>query len=230
MIVQNEGKIYLAEERGCEELQGFRTYYSFNFGNYIKEGKQPIDPLYVLNDDTLEAGGSLSMQVEEDTDVIIIPLVGAIDAQDEKGNLITVEAGEAAVFEATIGTVIAISNPYEDALVNFLQLWIKRPQPLMQKPSIYSFNIDSNKDRFINIFLNEHYHLKIGKFNGRAEAVQKVSGGKISFMFVVAGAFEVQYRLLQPRDGLALWNIGEVEVEALSNDAIILSLEFDAGK
>lgn len=226
MIVQSEGKIFLAEERGCEELHGFRTYHSFNFGNYRKEGKQAIGPLYVLNDDTLEAGGKLSMLVEEASDIIIIPLVGAIDAEDGKGNYISVEAGEAAIIEIAAGASFTLQNPYEDAVINFLQLWIRGSAVQETKPSIYSFNIDRNKDRMIHICIAEHYHLKIGKFNGRAEVQQQVAEGKTLFMFVVAGAFEVQYRLLQPRDGLALWNVDEVEVEALSNDAIILSLEF----
>jgi hypothetical protein len=36
---------------------------------------------------------------------------------------------------------------------------------------------------------------------------------------------EVQYRLLQAGDGLALWNLAEIEMEALSKEAIILVME-----
>jgi len=39
------------------------------------------------------------------------------------------------------------------------------------------------------------------------------------------GAFEVEGRLLHARDGLALWETEKVELEALSNDAIILVME-----
>jgi redox-sensitive bicupin YhaK (pirin superfamily) len=44
-------------------------------------------------------------------------------------------------------------------------------------------------------------------------------------VYVIEGAFEVQYRLLHARDGLALWEAERVEWEALSNDAILLVLE-----
>ena len=38
--------------------------------------------------------------------------------------------------------------------------------------------------------------------------------------------FEVQGRLLYPRDGLSLWNeANKMELEALSNDAILLLIE-----
>ncbi|MBC6988212.1 hypothetical protein H9I52_00875 [Hymenobacter sp. BT491] len=45
------------------------------------------------------------------------------------------------------------------------------------------------------------------------------------FAFVVTGAFEVEGRLLHKRDGLALWYVQEVELKALSNDALVLVLE-----
>ena len=46
-----------------------------------------------------------------------------------------------------------------------------------------------------------------------------------AFVFVIEGAFEVQGTLLHERDGLALWKTEEVEMEALSNEAIILVIE-----
>ena len=45
------------------------------------------------------------------------------------------------------------------------------------------------------------------------------------FVFVIEGAFEVQYRLLHPRDRLVLWEADTIEWEALSNDAVILVIE-----
>lgn len=46
------------------------------------------------------------------------------------------------------------------------------------------------------------------------------------FVFVIQGVFEVQGRLLHARDGLGLWDEeNEVELEALSNDAIVLLTE-----
>jgi quercetin 2,3-dioxygenase len=44
---------------------------------------------------------------------------------------------------------------------------------------------------------------------------------------VLQGAFEVQYKLMETRDGLALWNAKEIEIEALSNEAIIMLIEMD---
>ncbi|WP_409034090.1 hypothetical protein [Runella sp.] len=67
----------------------------------------------------------------------------------------------------------------------------------------------------------------MGKFGGREEGIYTVRNPERNgvFIFVIEGAFEVQNRLLHPRDGLSLTHVTEVEFEALSNDAILLVLE-----
>jgi hypothetical protein len=45
------------------------------------------------------------------------------------------------------------------------------------------------------------------------------------FVYVIEGAVEFQNRLLEQRDGLALYSVTTSEFEALSNDAILLVLE-----
>ena len=67
--------------------------------------------------------------------------------------------------------------------------------------------------------------ISIGKFSGRGETIYKSSSGKCCFLFVIAGAFEAEGRLLHERDGLALFDTNEIEMEALSNDAMMLLIE-----
>ena len=70
------------------------------------------------------------------------------------------------------------------------------------------------------------FSISIGKFDGRGETTYRVKNKDAGlFVFVLEGAFEVQGTLLHARDGLALWETDEVEMEALSNDAIILLVE-----
>ena len=72
------------------------------------------------------------------------------------------------------------------------------------------------------------FALRLGRFMGREEAVYKVQPGNQLFAFVVAGAFELEGRLLHEKDGLALWDAEEVELEALSNHALVLVVELAA--
>ena len=227
----SKGKIFLASERGHTETDWFRSYNTFNFGQYQHEHKQPFGPLYVLNDDTLAGKRTIKLLVEEASVIVLLPVVGAIIYKDSNGNRATLEAGEVQFFFTPKGTTVEICNPFETELINYLQLWLKCSS---EQPSsrLIAFDIESDTNRLIELLsfrsASSLFVLKasIGIFDGREEAVYKLSNTNHGlFVFVLQGAFEVQNRLLETRDGLALWDIEEIELEALSNEAIILLIE-----
>jgi len=235
MIPQSKGKIFLSEERGLHEMEWFRSYNTFNFGKYYNEHKTPFGGLYVLNEDTLAGSRGFRMEVEEDSYIILIPVVGAVTYKDSAGHVGLVEAGQAQLLYVRKGSSFEITNPYESDLVKFLQLWIKAPGVgASAAGGPFSFDLTGQKNRLIEIFSpvanacqrSDHSPVGlIGKFAGREEATYQILNPSGLFAFVIAGEFEVQYRLLQAGDGLALWGLQQVELEALSNDAIILLVE-----
>jgi redox-sensitive bicupin YhaK (pirin superfamily) len=228
MVQQNKGKIFLAEERGLNQMEWFRSYNTFNFGQYQQEHKIPFGPLYVLNDDTVAGGETISMVVEADSDVLLVPVVGAISYKDSRGNSMIIEAGECQLYATPKGTTIHIGNLYKDELVNFLQIWFYRSAIEEDLgPQLIPFDIVNYKNQAVPIPTdNSSCKYAIGKYAGRSESIYHLqNAGNGLFVFVIQGAFEVQYRLLQARDGLALWEADAVEWEALSNDAIILVME-----
>jgi redox-sensitive bicupin YhaK (pirin superfamily) len=228
MVQQNKGKIFLAEERGHHETDWFRSFNTFNFGQYQQEHKLPFGPLYVLNDETLAGGKNISMTVESDSVIVLIPVVGTIAYTDSAGHANYVSAGECQLYTTPKGTTFQIGNPYHDELVNFLQLWFYTSgNEKDNAPQITLFDIVNNTNQLVPIpVFHPHYKFSIGKYNGREESVYKLSQPQnCLFAFVIQGAFEMQYRLLHPRDGLALWEASEIELEALSNDAIIFIIE-----
>ena len=42
MASEAEAVIYLANKRGCSETDWFRSYYTFNFGEFTQEGSTPL--------------------------------------------------------------------------------------------------------------------------------------------------------------------------------------------
>lgn len=225
-MTQTEATIFLADQRGCSQTDWFRSLHCFNFGAYHNEHRQPFGRLRVFNDDTLAGGKSLKMQVSENTEVILLPLVGAIEYKPASGETGLLEAGEVHIFSAAKGTEYEITNPYSEELINFLQIWVQNNEPSFEDKSITgSFDFEQ-KNQLLPLFSTQVYGM-IGKFGGREEGIYKVQHPKAYgvFVFVIQGAFEVQNRLLHPRDGLSLAHITEIDFEALSNDAILLVLE-----
>ncbi len=223
---QIEATIFLADQRGCSQTDWFRSFHGFNFGAYYNEHRQPFGRLRVFNDDTLAAGKSLKMHVDENTEVILLPLVGAIQYRNSLGNAGFVEAGQVQIFSATQGMDYEITNPYPDELVNFVQIWLRGNEQEF-RPGLMQNSFDfQQKNQLIPLFSTQT-RAYVGQFGGRKEGIYEVQHPNTHgiFIFVIEGAFEVQNRLLHPRDGLALQGADTVEFEALSNDAIFLLLE-----
>jgi redox-sensitive bicupin YhaK (pirin superfamily) len=226
MTLQSEATIFLADQRGCSQTDWFRSFHTFNFGAYQAENREPFGTLRVFNDDTLAAEKSLKMQLDENTDVILLPLVGAIEYRNSLGETGFIEAGQVQVFSAAKGMEYEVMNPYSDELVNFLQIWISgQKEQFTAKIIQNSFDFE-DKNQLLPLFSTQERGM-IGQFGGREEGVYTVQHPDTHgvFVFVIEGAFEVQNRLLHPRDGLSLTHVAEIEFEALSNDAILLILE-----
>jgi redox-sensitive bicupin YhaK (pirin superfamily) len=233
MMNQTKAKMFLADERGLNETNWFRSQHTFNFGKYFNEHKQPFGNLYVVNDEVLDAGRSLNIFIEEYCYVILLPVMGAIAFKDSSGNDNLIAAGQIQILTADKGETIDISNPFDEGLVNFLQIWIKADQMnAASGSSLSTYNVNECLNSLLKISpynlgsSSLPFAISIGKFDGRGETIHQLKNKNAgAFAFVIEGAFEVQGRLLHARDGLALWETEEVEIEAFSNEAIILLIE-----
>ena len=216
---ETQAQIYLADQRGVSQVGFLHSFHTFNFGGYFDESRKPFGNLQVLNDDTLKAGYSLKMQLRENTDVIIIPIVGGLEYHNslEKGFL---EAGQVQIFSASSGMDFEINNPYQTETINFIQIWLKKTDTdFVAKNQITSFNLQ-DKNQLMPIFSIDKQQGFIGKYDGRKKGELIIESNV--FAFVIDGVFEVQDRLLHARDGLALSNFKTIDFEALSNESVIL--------
>ena len=240
MDTQLQAQLFLADQRGCSQLDYFRSYHSFTFGPYVDAHKTPFGSLQVINDDTLKAGHRVTMQVDDNTDVLIFPIIGGLAYKSSLGHGF-VNAGEIQIFSLTTGMTYEISNPYETESINFLQIWLRNTAgdftPISRQTQ---FDL-TEKNKLRPAFstapngLNPHQSARgfIGRYDGRKDGIYEVDypadGHPANgvFAFVLNGVFEVQDRLLHERDGLALLADGALTVafEALSNDAILLLLD-----
>lgn len=180
-------------------LSGARTVAQDPTHRSYQTLKTPFRSLKALNDDTL-AGGSF---VQYQSTVMLIPLVGDI-ITDQR-----ISPGQLQIIHNP-----TIRNPYQEELINYLLIGIEA------QPVVVDFSFEQNS---LTKLVGGNY---IGKFDGRRDCVHKLSKEAYgAFVFILEGAFEVQNRLLHPRDGLALWNLDGVEFEALSNEGILLLIE-----
>jgi len=235
MLSQAEAVIYLSNLRGCTQKEWFRSYHTLNFGSYRHENRNPVGKLRALNDDTLKPGSTLTHRLDESTGVLLLPLIGGLHYKS--GLVITgsLDVGEAHVLLLPPASTVEITNPYNSELINFLELWFTIDSASAESGVVgkYEFDLLTAKNTLVKLQTRDGMELPgsrilIGNYGGRKEGTYPLQDpAKGVFAFVIEGAFEVQNRLLQARDGLSISNTNEIEFEALSEEGILLLIEED---
>jgi hypothetical protein len=235
------GKIFLSDQRGLQATPVLRRYSTFNFGPYYQEHKAPMGSLYGLNEEVLAGAAGIHLPVEHPSYLLLLPVTGALAFYDPQGKTTTVEVEEVLICELPANSTVRIRNPYTTEPITYIQIWIKATGPVATAFSrVLPFQIGALENQLAGIVAPGDslvasplpFAFNISRFAGRQEAVYKLkSKDSLFFAFVIAGAFECEGRLLHEKDGLALWDTGSVELEALSDNALMLVIELtNAGK
>lgn len=234
MDTQTPAQIFLADQRGYSETAALRSHHLFNFGPYIAEGREPVGALCLLNEDTLRPEASLTMQVEQPMEVVLLPVVGGLEFASE-GVTHFLEPGQAGILSLKAGMSYRVTNPYPAGFINYLQLWFARDQTVFS-PVVSQMEFDlALPNTLLPFFGNVPEQPAcsgfIGRYAGREEGAYAVGPTAVGqtkrvFAFVLQGVFEIANRLLHEKDGLALTYQHDdvLEFEALSNNAVLLIL------
>lgn len=223
MTPQSPAKIYKAQQRGLAQCSQKRLYATFNFEDYNENSRLPFGSLNVLNEETLAPNHTLIRELQNNTSILLIPLTGALQYNLGTNVSVTIVPGEIAFIPAAANAV-TLTNPYEDGLINYLYLTFKDAE-FLQDTHVRTVNLEERN--VLHEFISkDSIRGFMAIFDGRREAIYKLKKPANGlFFFVINGAFEVQGRLLEERDGLALWDTNEADMEALSENAIILVFE-----
>lgn len=232
MTTQLPAKMYIAEQRGHFENDHLRVYATFNYDNYFNEHKKAFGPLHLLNDNTL-AGNNVSLtKFEEDMYTVLLPIVGTIEYADNEGTHAVIHSGEMQCGFYKKNSGFVVKNPYDSALVNYLQIGIAGAfAEKFEKPQLFQFDIEGYKDVLVDMKLKElnpalTFSITICKLSSKKELTYFMANPANSlYAFAIEGESEVDQRLLHARDGLGLHDIEAVEIEGLTNNAILLLIE-----
>lgn len=211
----NEVFIHLSENRKCNQTDTFRSLITFpNLAS-----KSPFDSILKFADNTLSAQNSQRIIVDNCVVIVLIPLVGAIEIIVNHTSKI-IESGEIVYIFLQKSDAIIIQNPYEEELINYLEIWIKNEDVVQNSVLVEKFDVINNPNKLVKISSYTLANFFIGKYNGRKDDFLTIE--KNAFVFVINGVFEVQNRLLEARSGLALCNVEQLDFEGLGRENIIL--------
>jgi len=224
MLPNEKAIIHIADKRPRLETDWFRTLHSLAGQVRSAEPVSIHGSLRGFNDETLKELSTITYESDRDWQVFLLPVVGGLQYRVDAGALVRLDAGEASWINVPAGSLLQITNPFEDELINYIHAWIHHENPVEDKNSI-SFDLDE-RNKMIHLMSEKGINIQIGKLAGRIEKELAVKGASV-FAFVIEGAFEFANRLLQPRDSLSICGVDIIDFESLSNDAIILIIKFD---
>lgn len=231
MVPTTPGKIFLADERGLTATAWQQRYATFSFGDYQHAYKAPFGCLRACNEESLAGGQQLALPVPVTTCVLLLPITGTVLAGLSAGALASAEVEQLYLLTLPAGSTLHLTNPYPADVISFLHLWLDMPAATASYEAV-EFQVADLRNRLhpllpaASAVAQRPFRVALGQFGGRHETTYLLAdpAGSV-FVFVLAGAFEVEGRLLHEKDGLALWQTASVELEALSPDALVLLLE-----
>ena len=227
MLSKPEAIIYLANQRGCSGAEWFRSYYTFNFGEFRRESRTPFGSLLAFNEHTLKEGRIFSFVHTEAVKVLLIPVAGELNYRsgDVEG---TVDVGQVSYSVLPAGVPLELSNRYASNSINFLHVCVRADNTIHDNyPRTFTSNFDNNSTELAALNVSSDELFFIGKLSGREDVVlqRKLQCSSGIFIYQISGTCEVNGRLLLPGDALSLMRVETIEFEALTHEAIVFVAE-----
>jgi quercetin 2,3-dioxygenase len=219
MIQQTEGIIFLADKRQHFQTDCFRSLATLPNPDLSENLSEKFEDLIKFSDNTLAPQKSCTILADSAYCVVLIPLVGSFEID---GRIVDTE--EFSYLFVKVNERIVIQNPYETEFINFIEIWFKPTQNLIQTRFFEKFNLSANQNS-LNLLTIQGLknHIYIGKFDARIEGEMDLkNNGKKAFAINLSGSIEVQERLLFERDAVMVWDCDEVGFESLADESILL--------
>ncbi|MDR6465596.1 hypothetical protein [Chryseobacterium sediminis] len=214
MLVQTPSKIFKNDFRIWQENE------KSTMTEILKDEDQ-THTLLSLKEVVLDIEGEVRFNFDDERILLILPLYGQIIISDFYE---PVSAGMSLTLNTPSGKDIVIKNLVHHDRSDFLIFEFKKDEYTQQfSKNELDFTLKNNIFQISKTVQHPNF---IGLYNGRAEGYYALKeSNKSIFGMVINGAFEFQNRLIENRDAILLWDLEELEFEALSENALILFME-----
>jgi quercetin 2,3-dioxygenase len=225
--------LHKAESRGHAYHGWLDSHHTFSFANYYNPERIHFGVLRVLNDDVVQGGMGFPQHPHDNMEIISIPLEGELEHQDSMGNKFVIKKNDVQVMSAGTGIFHSEKNKHKDKAVKFLQIWVF-PREKNIKPRYDQITYDPAKrhnqwqrivapDEAEAVSINQDAYFSLGQLDaGKTLAYDFALKGNGLYVFVLEGKVSVEGQPLNKRDGLGIWEIDKITVEAQEIAEVLL--------
>lgn len=225
--------LHKANTRGHNSFGWLNSFHSFSFGHYYNPERMHFGALRVLNDDTVAAGMGFGKHPHDNMEIVSIPLSGDLHHQDSTGRNEIIRQHDVQIMSAGSGIAHSEMNANKDHQVKFLQIWVmpkelnitpryeqKSFKPEDRANQILTVVAPDNKDA---VWINQDAWFSLANFEaGKNDEyfLRQMDNGV--YVFVINGTVTINDIVLNERDGLGIWDISSVKIEANTHTELLL--------
>ena len=210
-----------------------KAKHHFSFANYMDPARMGWGALRVWNDDEIAPGTGFPPHPHADMEIITYVRDGAISHEDSLGNKGRTVAGDVQVMSAGSGIRHAEYNA-ESETTRIFQIWII-PDARGGAPSwgARPFPKGERSGRFVALASGEpgdgdalpiraDARVLGATLAAGESSTYPLAAGRHAYLVPARGVIEVNGQRVEARDGIALRDVGAVEVKALEDAELVL--------
>ncbi|TDE06330.1 pirin family protein [Flavobacterium hiemivividum] len=226
--------LHKADTRGHADHGWLNAYHSFSFASWYNPERVQFGALRVLNDDTIAGGMGFGTHPHDNMEIITIPLEGDLAHKDSMGNTEVIKNGDVQVMSAGTGVKHSEFNPNDDQRTKLLQIWVfPNKQDVEPRYQQISLNPEERKNKLQQIlspnaddegvWIHQDAWFHLGKFDTGVSATYNLKKeGNGVYAFVLSGNVTINGQELETRDGLGIWEVNSLTIEATSDAEFLL--------
>lgn len=229
--------LHKAADRGHADHGWLQANHSFSFASWYDPSRMHFGALRVLNDDVVAPGGGFGMHPHDNMEIITIPLRGGLAHKDSMGNSGTIRSGDVQVMSAGTGIRHSEFNASQTEDVNLLQIWLF-PNKRLVEPRYQQLTLDP-KDRHnafqqvvspnaddAGAWIHQDAWFNLGEFEaGRSTTYDLKRTENGVYAFVIEGSATINGQAVEKRDGLGIWDVTKLDIQAGPNGAQLLLMD-----
>ncbi|MGI4835211.1 MAG: pirin family protein [Janthinobacterium lividum] len=226
--------LHPAASRGHANHGWLDSYHTFSFAGYHDPSRMHFGALRVLNDDTVAGGRGFSRHPHDNMEIISIPLSGSLEHQDSLGSQAVIRQNDVQVMSAGTGVAHSEKNHSLTEAVKFLQIWVFPNQrgvaPRYAQQSFPPAERHNQLRQVVSpsaaegaVWINQDAWFHLGAFDqGFSTEYQLKKPGHGVYAFVLEGDVTINGQALHRRDGLGLWELEKLAIQANSAAELLL--------
>ena len=234
MKIQANMLIHRADTRGGADHGWLKARHTFSFANYYDPERMHFGVLRVLNDDRVAPSRGFGTHPHNNMEIITIPLTGALQHKDSMGNTAIIRKGEVQIMSAGTGIQHSEMNPNNDADVTLLQIWVlPKNQNIQPRYEQKLYESQARQNRFQTVvspsdksavWINQDAYFHLADFDkGHTDTYRLTQPAQNGvYLFVISGQLQIAEQVLNPRDGMGIWNVSELEIKAQSKAEFLI--------